>query len=289
MERIALKIVSCCVISFSLSAFIYNAAAQDETGALSSKDVPENEVVIHAPDTNLGSSERGDNEDKEKDDGSVDNDVASPDDLESANYDQLMEYLEKEKEYLKKLDEKFKSLGADGEDEEEIAESNDIASNGKKANEPPDDKESEAKTDQTSQLNAGLEEPKEMKSEKEEKIAEDEDVKDDLADADNIINYDNPFDTAEVFYEMGKYKEAMDAYKSLKNDAPNVRDFIWSQFQIGNCYRNLKQFDNAAKEYQNFINKYPDSFWADQALWYIEDSKWWKEWNNRISVKKETP
>ena len=94
--------------------------------------------------------------------------------------------------------------------------------------------------------------------------------------------YINPFDKAEVLYEGGKYHDAWKAYKAVKPGAINERDYIWAQFQICNCYRAVKKFDEAVKMYQKFINKYPDSFWAEQAAWYIQDSKWWKEWKDRV-------
>lgn len=281
MEKIVLKVIACCVISFCLSiSFIFIAIAQEEKGVSSENSTSENEVVIHSPIINLESSETAD-KDKGKKDKVLDDDSVSSDDPNADNYDELVKYLEKEKDYLKKLDEKFKALDEDIKNNDETGESRD--KNKKDTKSLHENKKNETETNQISQLG----ENREGIDNGEERIVEDEDVSNDFADDDNI-NYTNPFDTAEVIYEMGKYKDALKVYKSLQKDTPNVRDFVWSQFQIANCYRNLKEFDKAAKEYQNFINKYPDSFWSEQALWYIADTKWWKEWNNRLGVNKES-
>lgn len=100
------------------------------------------------------------------------------------------------------------------------------------------------------------------------------------------VIYKSPFEAAEIYYELGKYKKALDEYEIMGADYPNESDYIWSRFQIANCYRNLKKLESAIERYQEFINKYPDSFWSEQAFWYMEDAKWWQQWNNRVGDGK---
>lgn len=85
-------------------------------------------------------------------------------------------------------------------------------------------------------------------------------------------------DLAECFYKLGEYNNALQTYKLLSPNDISLDQYAWSQFQIANCYRNMKKFDVALSEYQRFIDLFPGSDLTDQAKWYMEDVTWWKSW-----------
>ncbi len=91
-------------------------------------------------------------------------------------------------------------------------------------------------------------------------------------------------DLAECLYKLCEYDKALQMYKLLTPDDIPMDQYLWVQYQIANCYRNMKEFDSAFSEYQRFINQYPGSDLVDQAKWYIEDIAWWKSWYEKNSL-----
>ena len=265
MKKIIINSIACCAVSIWSFSFICTAVAQDRNGAANLQYVSDDEVVIHSPNKN---TIRG---------GKVFRDTsASTNVSDDIEYDELVKYLEEEMAYLEKLDGKYRTtLGGDVGNE-----------NVNKVERAKDINDSVEKNDSLPLSVNNVEE--DSKDDVVEERIEDQGSGNDFTALANI-NYESPFDAAEVLYEIFKYTEALKMYKSLQKDAPNEKDYIWAQFQIGNCYRNLGKFDKAVQGYQDFINAYPDNFWTEQAIWYLEDSKWWKEWNNRISVSSEEP
>lgn len=263
-------------------------------GAETGEDNPstESEVVIHSPIvdqllSNIVEGEKeGDAKIKSENDAYL---LQEKIDIAAEDIIRLTEELKNEQKYLEQLDLKYKSLNENADDTGTMAaqrgdKDDDIETDkykGVQFNDAgiPETHRSEDKTQDKRQIIVGK---------GTESTAQGKEGGKESSLATDIGNYSSPFEMAEILYEMGKYEEAAIAYKSIRNDMVHERDFVWSQFQIGNCYRNQKKMDEAIKEYQTFINNYPDSFWAEQASWFIKDAKWWAEWFRRIR-SDETP
>lgn len=99
-----------------------------------------------------------------------------------------------------------------------------------------------------------------------------------------VIGNVSIFDLAECFYKLCEYDNALQTYKLLTPDDISLDQYIWSQYQIANCYRNIKKLDVALGEYQRFVNQYPGSDLIEQAKWYIEDIHWWKSWYEKNTL-----
>lgn len=99
-----------------------------------------------------------------------------------------------------------------------------------------------------------------------------------------VIGNVSKLDLAECFYKLCEYDNALQTYKLLTPNDISLDQYIWAQYQIANCYRNMKKFDVAFNEYQRFINQYPGSDWVEQAKWYIEDINWWKSWYEKNTL-----
>ena len=288
MNKLLMKIVPCYLILFSLYASFNVTFAQSKGKTADTNHIPENEVVIHSPLDDMGTTKTTNSQKKENNLNSKESENSTDlDDINVSNYNELLEYLEKEKKHLEMLEKGHQETLDDIFDSTKSGD----ADNGKNGNNDSI-KIADKKDKPSNQGNEKLQEKQSAQFDKDiyrentngndGEVVKKAHIEDDELSGEEDIKYDNPFDSAEVFYEMGEFKKALNMYKSLANNTPNVADFIWAQFQIANCYRNMKELDKAAKNYQEFINKYPDSFWADQASWYIEDVKWWKKWNSKV-------
>lgn len=99
-----------------------------------------------------------------------------------------------------------------------------------------------------------------------------------------IIKNATPLDLAECFYKLSEYDNALKMYKLLLPDDISAEQFVWAQYQIANCYRNMKKYDDAFHEYQRFVNQYPGSYLIEQASWYMNDINWWKSWYEKNAL-----
>jgi len=97
----------------------------------------------------------------------------------------------------------------------------------------------------------------------------------------------SPVIVAECFYKLGEYESALQSYKDINQEEVPPDQYIWVQYQIANCYRNMDKYDQAIKAFQKFVDEYPDSYLVDQARWYIEDINWWKTWEKKNTTENK--
>ncbi|MDR4509039.1 MAG: tetratricopeptide repeat protein [Candidatus Brocadiaceae bacterium] len=100
----------------------------------------------------------------------------------------------------------------------------------------------------------------------------------------NLVGDIGPLTIAESYYKLGEYNEALKTYKKITPEEASKDQYIWVQFQIANCYRNMKKFELAMNEFQGFVEKYPQDTLAEQAKWYIDDTDWWISWYKKNTV-----
>ena len=95
-----------------------------------------------------------------------------------------------------------------------------------------------------------------------------------LRDAENI----NPafekdrinFYMAECYFKSGRYQEALSRYNAINsNDGDFVKQAVYSK---GYCYFNLGNYDNAAYQFSEFIEKYPNDTRITDAKLRLADS-----------------
>ena len=92
------------------------------------------------------------------------------------------------------------------------------------------------------------------------------------------------FDLAECFYKLCEFDNALQMYKSITQIDISLDQYTWVQYQIANCYRNMKKYDLAFSEYKRFVSQYPSSDLIEQAKWYIDDINWWKSWYEKNTL-----
>jgi len=99
-----------------------------------------------------------------------------------------------------------------------------------------------------------------------------------------VIGNGRLLDLAECFYKLWEYNNALQTYKLITPSDVSSDQYMWAQYQIANCYRNMKEFDQAINEYQHFIDQYPTGDLIEPAKWYIDDANWWKSWYKKNTL-----
>jgi len=75
------------------------------------------------------------------------------------------------------------------------------------------------------------------------------------------------FERGEKLYALTKFKEALDEYQQAF-DAKPIPDFL---FNIGQCYRNLGDYDSAIFSYQKYLKLAPEASNREQVEQLIRD------------------
>lgn len=91
-------------------------------------------------------------------------------------------------------------------------------------------------------------------------------------------------DLAECFYKLGEYNNALQTYKLITSSDVSLDQYTWVQYQMANCYRNMREFDLAISGYQRFIDQYSSDDLIGPAKWYIDDVNWWKSWYEKNAL-----
>jgi tetratricopeptide (TPR) repeat protein len=84
----------------------------------------------------------------------------------------------------------------------------------------------------------------------------------------------HPFELAESLYKLGGYRSALDLYNLINRDSLDKGKKAWVTYQIANCYRKRKLFNEAVEVYRKMLNEFEGTYWANQAEWYIQDIQW---------------
>jgi tetratricopeptide (TPR) repeat protein len=84
----------------------------------------------------------------------------------------------------------------------------------------------------------------------------------------------HPFEIAENLYKLGEYKIALELYELIDKNKIGSERKIWVLYQIANCYRKQKLYDDAVMVYRELRDGYEGTYWSKQAQWYIQDIEW---------------
>lgn len=68
--------------------------------------------------------------------------------------------------------------------------------------------------------------------------------------------------------------KALPAYAQVVRDWPSGSEAPWAMYQIGTAHFKLGKSQEAAKAWQDLIEKHPGSYWASQAKLRMEDALW---------------
>jgi len=98
------------------------------------------------------------------------------------------------------------------------------------------------------------------------------------------------YDRGEKLFALGKFDEALEEYQKAY-DAKPLPDFL---FNIGQCYRNLGDYDAAIFSFKKFLKLDPDAENREQVEEYISDLEKEQEKDNSkklglMGKKKKSP
>jgi Uncharacterized protein conserved in bacteria len=83
---------------------------------------------------------------------------------------------------------------------------------------------------------------------------------------------------ADCKYQQKDNKTALEYYQKATRKYPAYQETPWGLFQMGNIYKNVKNYPKAIETYKELAKNFPDDYWARQARWKMEDAVWENEY-----------
>ena len=87
-------------------------------------------------------------------------------------------------------------------------------------------------------------------------------------------------------YRAGNLEGAMQTYKSLLDTELSPEERYFSLLQMGNIYREMRDFHSAVTRYREVVLQFPDSDWATEAERALEDAVWLEKHSSELPRKK---
>lgn len=79
---------------------------------------------------------------------------------------------------------------------------------------------------------------------------------------------------ANLLFSAGSFEMALQMYKALLETEQNPEERYFTMLQLGNVYRELRDFHSAVVRYREVVQQFPDSDWATEAERALEDAVW---------------
>ena len=79
---------------------------------------------------------------------------------------------------------------------------------------------------------------------------------------------------ANLLYKAGSIEAALKMYKELLETEQDPEERYFTMLQMGNAYRELRDFHSAVVRYREVVQQFPDSDWATEAERALEDAVW---------------
>jgi tetratricopeptide (TPR) repeat protein len=79
---------------------------------------------------------------------------------------------------------------------------------------------------------------------------------------------------ANLLFGAGSYESALQMYKALLETELEPEERYFTMLQVGNIYRELRDFHSAVVRYREVVQQFPDSDWATEAERALEDAVW---------------
>ncbi len=91
---------------------------------------------------------------------------------------------------------------------------------------------------------------------------------------------------ANDLFKSGSFEEALQVYKVMLETELSPEDRYFALLQMGNIYRELRDFHSAASRYREVVQQYPDSDWATEAQRALEDAVWLENHRGELPRRK---
>ena len=83
-----------------------------------------------------------------------------------------------------------------------------------------------------------------------------------------------PIAKANIYFKAGSLEQALQMYRTVVDSEGNPEERYFAMLQMGNIYRELRDFHSAVSRYREVVQQYPDSDWAAEAERALEDAVW---------------
>jgi tetratricopeptide (TPR) repeat protein len=87
---------------------------------------------------------------------------------------------------------------------------------------------------------------------------------------------------ANLLYSAGSIESALKMYKALLDTDQQPEDRYFTMLQLGNAYRELRDFHSAVVRYREVVQQFPDSDWAAEAERALEDAVWLEKHSSEL-------
>ena len=91
---------------------------------------------------------------------------------------------------------------------------------------------------------------------------------------------------ANDLFKSGSFEEALQVYKVMLETELSPEDRYFALLQMGNIYRELRDFHSAASRYREVVQQFPDSDWATEAERALEDAVWLENHRGELPRRK---
>ncbi len=82
----------------------------------------------------------------------------------------------------------------------------------------------------------------------------------------------------------GNLEKSLELYNLAESISPNNNDKSYALYQCGNILKDIGKYVESASKYSKLIEKYPDTYWAEQAVWKKEDALWCLKYGEAVSL-----
>lgn len=79
---------------------------------------------------------------------------------------------------------------------------------------------------------------------------------------------------ANLLFKAGSFEPALQMYKTLLEAEQSPDERYFTMLQMGNIYREMRDFHSAVTRYREVVQQFPDSDWATEAERALEDAVW---------------
>ena len=70
-----------------------------------------------------------------------------------------------------------------------------------------------------------------------------------------------PIAKANIYFKAGSLEQALQMYRTVVDSEGNPEERYFAMLQMGNIYRELRDFHSAVSRYREVVQQYPDSDW----------------------------
>lgn len=96
----------------------------------------------------------------------------------------------------------------------------------------------------------------------------------------------NSITKANTLFKVGDFETALQMYKALLETEITPDERYFAMLQMGNIYREMRDFHSAVTRYREVVQQFPDSDWATEAERALEDAVWLEKHSKDLPARK---